>query len=674
MNCDLLNDIKVIYCEDWNSIMMLQYDVLERPRGNQGTRKKKLYMDCVCAFDIETTRLPDIDQSFMYIWQFCINGDCVVYGRTWDQFFAFIQKMKERVSADIVCYVHNLSYEFTFLKGVYDFAPEDVFALDTRRILKARMCDFLELRCSAIHSNMSLYTYTSKYHAKHVKRVDTYDYEKIRYPWTPLDETEMLYCVYDVQGLVEAVQNEMKHDGDTLYTIPLTSTGYVRRDVKLAMREGVSYNWIQRQLPDYKIYKILREAFRGGNTHANRYYVEKKIRNVTCYDRSSSYPDVQMNQRFPVEPFKELPHCTLYDLRDLTRRGYAYLIRISLENVSLKDRNRGDLYLPISKCRHVHGEIIDNGRILEAEYLEHTCTDIDFQILESIYDYDCIYIMDCYYSHYGYLPMSMRNVIATYYTLKTKLKGDPLSEILYMKSKNKLNSVYGMSAQNPLRTAVVYDEDEKIFKEDNSADPEAELLKQNRRAFFSYTWGVWTTAHARNELQKMINTIRPDQFVYCDTDSVYLVGDADYTAYNAEKIKDSKSTGAYAADSKGQMHYMGVAEYDHFCKEFKTLGAKKYVYTDEEDKLHVTIAGVVKSEAAAELGSIDNFKEGFTFRAAGGLEAVYNDNIIRVLHKEGRELVITDNVCLRPSTYTLGITAEFERLLNGLDALGVDVI
>ncbi len=41
----------------------------------------------------------------------------------------------------------------------------------------------------------------------------------------------------DVRGLVEALKAEMSRDDDTLYTIPLTSTGYVRREVKAALRQ-----------------------------------------------------------------------------------------------------------------------------------------------------------------------------------------------------------------------------------------------------------------------------------------------------------------------------------------------------------------------------------------------------------------------------------------------------
>ena len=100
---------------------------------------------------------------------------------------------------------------------------------------------------------------------------------------------------------------------------------------------------------------------------------------------------------------------------------------------------------------------------------------------------------------------------------------------------------------------------------------------------------------------------------------------------------------------------------------FKTLGAKKYVLEDPNKKLHITIAGVNKLKGADELAKIENFKEGFIFNKAGGTESVFNDNIdMYYLTLEGKQLHITDNVVIRDSTYTLGITAEYRAILDGL--------
>ena len=138
-------------------------------------------------------------------------------------------------------------------------------------------------------------------------------------------------------------------------------------------------------------------------------------------------------------------------------------------------------------------------------------------------------------------------------------------------------------------------------------------------------------------------------------------------------------SGAFADDSKGKRHYMGVYEQEEDYKRFACLGAKKYAYEDSAGELHITIAGVNKAKGAEELannGGLETFiacanpETEFTFNDAGGLEAVYNDLADPVLENvNGRLFQITSNVCLRPSTYTLGITEEYRVILEmcGLD-------
>ena len=113
------------------------------------------------------------------------------------------------------------------------------------------------------------------------------------------------------------------------------------------------------------------------------------------------------------------------------------------------------------------------------------------------------------------------------------------------------------------------------------------------------------------------------------------------------------------------MHYMGVYEFDGHCDEFVTMGAKKYAYTDDNNKIHLTVAGVGKKKGAEELGSLRNFKAGFIFVAAGGTESVYNDTPeITTYYIDGHMIPITRNVVIRDSTYQLGLTAEYAEIIQ----------
>lgn len=655
---------------DW----LYEIPLVKRKAGNQRTRKRIQYKDLITAFDIETTRLQDIEQSIMYVWQWQFGDKYTVVGRTWEQFEAFQRKLKAVLEDSLlVVFVHNLSYEFQFLRGIYPFNQDEVFAIKSRKVLKCNMWDSFEFRCSYIHSNMNLDTYTKKMGVKHKKLTGTFDYEKIRYPWTELSDEELAYCVHDVQGLVEAIEIEMEHDGDNLYTFPLTSTGYVRRDAKKAMSQ-VNYRFVKEQLPDYEIYKMLREAFRGGNTHANRYYTNYTLHDVHSADRSSSYPDVMCNCKFPISEFYRLGDIGYEEvLKMIGKRQKACIMRVAITGLHLTRFDWGCPYLSLSKCRHIENALEDNGRILSADYLETTVTDIDLKIILQEYSFTDIKFYDVATARYGYLPTQLIKTICQYYHYKTELKNVPGQELLYMKSKNKLNSLYGMCAQDPVKQSILFIEND--FKEQNENEAEL-LLAYNKKAFLAYQWGVWVTAWARYRLEEGIQLAHGDvndpnapQFVYCDTDSVKYLGEIDLTKFNTERIKDSKKSGAYATDPQGITHYMGVYEKEHDMCEFRTMGAKKYVYRETpDDKLVCTIAGVSKSLGGKELeehGGITAFHEGFTFDKAGGLEAVYNDNPEKCdIVRDGHQLKVTSNVVLRPSTYTLGLTADYKRLLK----------
>ena len=469
----------------------------ENVKRKKGSRNKKNYKNLVCAFDIETTRIKEIEQSVMYIWQFQVDEYVTVIGRTWDEFRYFMQEITEQTNdmEYVVVYVHNLSFEFQFLSGVYPFSKEEVFALDKRKVCKCEMFEHFEFRCSYIQTNMSLEVFTEKMNVKHKKLSGDLDYNVERYSYTELSETELAYCINDVQGLVEAIKTEMKNDGDTLYTIPLTSTGYVRRDVKNALTGN---RWIMGIQPDFDVYQVARESFRGGNTHANRFYAGWILEGVHSADRSSSYPGVQCNRAYPVTRFhkisKPVPDASqIIDM--MKRREKAILMRVSFRGVSLNDYSWGCPYLAKDKCRSVVNGVFDNGRVLSADYLETSITDVDLRIIVEEYHIDEIVPIEVYTARYGKLPSAMINTINEYYRKKTELKDVEGQEYLYMKSKNKLNSIYGMTAQDPVKESILYEDDEFIA---DTSKSKKELLEDfMTRAFIPYTWGVWCTAWAR---------------------------------------------------------------------------------------------------------------------------------------------------------------------------------
>lgn len=325
----------------------------------------------------------------------------------------------------------------------------------------------------------------------------------------------------------------------------------------------------------------------------------------------------------------------------------------------------------------------DNGRLLNAECLEMTITDVDYLIIKNEYRWKRFEVLEIQAAKYGYLPDSIIDINCEYYRRKTELKGVEGQEIFYMKSKNKLNSVYGMTAQDPVKQDILFMRDENGLQDfiEQREDPEKILEDRHGKAFLAYQWGVWVTAWARYRLEQGL-LLAGDGGIYCDTDSVKYFGEIDWRKYNADRVRDSKESGAFANDPEGETHYMGVFESEGEYAEFRTLGAKKYAYRYQGAKLVTTVAGVIKvkdicgklrylgGEELEAAGGIDALKPGFIFREAGGTESVYNDYPeVSEWVIDGHRLKITSNVVIKPSTYKLGITAEYEKVLKSLPDL-----
>ncbi len=421
---------------------ILQYVIPCRRANGRPSSFSQKYADIICTFDIETTALDDIKQSIMYHWQACIDG-LVCVGRTWEEYQIFLDQCDKYLpkGLTLIQWVHNLSYEFQFLRAVHDFQPDEVFCLTGRKIARCSIGKRFEYRCSFCLTNMSLREFLNKMKVEHKKT--EMDYSIKRYSWTPISPQDLEYCIMDVLGLYEALKISFSADGLPLTEVPMTSTGYVRKRFKAEMRKGGFMPLVHECAPDYEVYKMIRRAFRGGNTHANRYYTGVIMDNVSSWDRSSSYPDCLVNYPYPVKPFIKQRTTSIEDLLP----GFPYLLEIEFTDLELRDPFIGCPYLPTHKCYNYEdddgylfpltGAINDNGRVISAvgRSFIHFCTNIDLDIIKQQYKWSSARIIKCYRSEYGMLPKALIDTTMSYYQDKTQLKGVEDQEVLYVKSK-----------------------------------------------------------------------------------------------------------------------------------------------------------------------------------------------------------------------------------------------
>ena len=685
------------------------YNIHDFPYENLNTKaltckhkkKPKYLVYTFATFDIETTTIASDTETpygFMYHWQMDVGG-YVVTGRRWEEWVKFMLKLVEIFKTDetryFIVYIQNEAFEFQFIRDFLNahFGGFHVFAAQRRKPIYVTTGNGIQFRCSYKLTNMSLEkAVQNELGVVHCKASGDLDYRVIRTADTPLDDTEFGYCVSDVVSLYELIERRFVNERDNLESIPLTSTGYVRRDCRNSCRKDEDYReeFLKQEMTE-SVYKLLMEAGRGGNTHANRYMSGRVWHEVDSFDVASSYPAQMFLRKFPVSKFTPYGEIESMTELDGLLSEYACLFRVIFAGLEVRD-NIGMPYIALSKATaHSKHVTLDNGRVLsvinredrenDRGYISLTLTDVDFQIIKEQYTWDEMSISDFHIATYGYLPEALLSQVMAYFRAKTELK-DKIKEAeesgdeeeaanlayLYAKSKNRLNGIFGMCYTNPVHNVISIKEDGEWIEE---APEIADALKKfwkSRNSFLVYAWGVWITAWARRHLEDLFNALGQDKVIYGDTDSGKAV-DVDISkidALNAKVMDLADKRGAYC-DYNGTRYYMGVYEHENKIPiaKFKTLGAKKYVYEDEKG-LHVTISGVNKKLGAKELGSIDNFVPGFIFKDAGGLTLYYNDaeQGIHQITVDGCTMTTASNIGMVDSTYEIGITREYAELIG----------
>ena len=681
-------DTKPYTLEDVDMLLKEAYK-----NGIHTNNQKISYYNIVFAFDIETTSFKEKPtktdhnekRSVMYIWQLAINGR-VIIGRTWSEFLKTIDHIQQVLQTDrynrIIIYVHSLAFEFQYIRKLFKW--HKVFAIDKRKPIYAITEDGIEFRCSYILTNYSLAKLGEQLHKYKVsKLVGDLDYRQTRHDKTPLTEEEEAYCYNDVRGLSECISEYMKHD--SLAKIPMTSTGFVRRDFRKGYAKNKKLRGVFKDTAlDENLYNMCKNAFRGGDTHANLKWGRQTVHDVHSFDIKSSYPACMIMDRFPMGKFIKISPRTFFN-RDMSE--FALLIRCRFIRLRYVGEN-GNPYLPFSRCEAVAPTrkddktcqrlVLDNGRIMKAEIVQCTLTDIDLEIMKREYEYDDFYVKDVWASYYGSLPQEFKNTLMDYFRAKTALDGDPSAYYEYAKAKNKLNSAYGMMVTDIAKPTVTYINGDYKTLPVNLGEA-LEHYYKSRNSFLSYQHGVWVTANARYRLRRGLWLVGADN-VYDDTDSIKCRNDhsADFKMLNEENEKKALDLGAYAEAPDGSVKILGTWEEEtppEGYQEFRTLGAKKYI-VKTNDHYFSTIAGVSKKAGEKYFNDhgIESFEIGTVIKNSGHLVAYYNDDQIHRITVEGCTFTTAANIALIDDTYTIGVTGEYLGLLENALAKKADIV
>ena len=688
---------------------MIKYDgqlkraELHLKKKRKGRKKKTVkYCTDILTFDIEVTSAwmdgdelipyrPGLDADYWndkdkyalpYIWQFSFN-DQVYYGRNLYEFKRVLRDLKENVL--YIIWVHNLAYEFVFLLNL--FTVEKTFARSPHEPMYVIFKEFPNIRfqCSYVLTNLSLASWGDQLGIP--KLVGDLDYLKMRTPLTELTEKEMEYCERDCQVVFAGISDHLKMYED-VFDIPMTSTGKVRRPVKEIVTKDREYMRDMHKMVPASVheYELFQTVSAGGYTHGNRKYLGKTIREPVMghSDISSSYP-FQMMLKVPYNKWcyygKDLPDPETFEYR-------AYIIKLHMKGVQVKTWNT---YISRSKCIG-SGLLEDNGRILKADELYITCTEKDYLTIIETYDYKEIESLGTYVCYKRYLPTILVDFILDLYEKKTSLKNVPEREEEYAISKQYVNAIFGMMLTNPAMADVILTEDNEWKVQDLTYDKIEYILNKKRRwfdksYFVNYATGAWITAGARRSLwTAILHGDMDNRLLYTDTDSLFYIGEEDFTYYNDHVDALLREACEYHGfdfertrpkDIKGIPHPLGHMEIEHpdeKLEAFKTLGAKKYI-EQRDGRLYLTVSGVNKS-AVSCLKSIDDFDSGFEFdKDAKDMKKnqhTYLDNMQTVIYPDGFVSDLKYGINMRPTGYRLSVPKVYD-VLDLCDAFIEDV-
>lgn len=603
---------------------------------SRSRRERHHHSPYVAAFDTETTTITHDGEkiAFMYVWQMAVENEAF-YGRTWEEFRQCLYKMANEmhlsVDYKLIVYVHNLKYDFGFYKHEVNLEG-DFVARSKRTILKHIMNDCFEVRDSAVYTEEPLEDMGEEIG---IKKLKGYDYTKVRHTLTPLSEEELKYCEHDVLILTKYFRLEAEKYGCSIYKLPLTATQKVKRIInyEFARESRIYQNMIMsRQLKnnshDDKILKLLKHAFFGAFNYSSQLMRGIEQNNVTGIDISACYGAQCLLHPYPVGKFSpiDIPE-SLEDLKNNPiYQNKALLITFAARDISPKFADIG--FLPISLTNYWNRSATDLNnisakRILTAQKIEMTLTDVDFKLFLELYNHNGIKIISIMASDYGEMPSYMIRSIVQMHKKKIEVqkrnketeKIRPLTiaeQLEYLHAKTGVSRIYGILVQDPIRDVYRWDKEKNDIIKDG--------VQKNKSQFqpVLYQWGVWVVAWARYEILKLLTRLSDARqnfddmkIIYSDTDSLYFRADEKdnkiIAAYNAIIADKTKRIAIRYRVNPEYLSGIGTLKTTHY-STFKTTGIKQYCFV-QNGQFDYRCAGLTRPDYVYDKNGNQMFNE-----------------------------------------------------------------
>lgn len=664
-------DYKMIYWDkfDYNILHNIMY-IRRSGRGDNSSVN-----DIIIMADTETSKKQINVNSENHVCAWTISmrafnkNIATLYGTKPTDMIKCIDMIHSNMSGQqTFFYFHNLSYDWVFLRAfMFNQFGFPIKQLNTKAHypIYLQWCNGVIFRDSLILAQRNLDKWAKDLDVEHKKAVGKWDYDLIRNQNNvSFTKDELLYIENDTLAGVECLQKTIDNLHKSIFSIPYTATGIPREQVRKLAKENNGKQNYNKLVATFDQYIKLTHCFHGGFTHGNRHFIDATISKATglleqdefvqAHDFASSYPFVMLAEKYPIESFFKTIDCTL-DYIIKNSDNYAYMFKLIAIRPHLKEHDNPMPALQFSKCIHTVNAIIDNGRILAADYIEIYLCDPDAEVIFEQYDFGKHWCVEVETAMKGYLPRWFTDYIFECFTKKTMLKGG--NPVDYSIAKATVNSLYGLTVMRNIREDIEEDfETGDYIKPPQDEKEVYEKYIKNHNTVLPYQWGVWVTSYAFRNIHRLIKCCELP--LYCDTDSCYGVNwnyDA-VTAYN-NSCKEKLKANNYSCVARGDREYwLGVAETEgnnDIYDEFRVMGAKRYCGRNRADgEIHITVAGVPKKGAICLDNNIDNFTKGFIFSGTktGKLLHTYYYNEIYI-DENGNET--GDSISLDPCDYRL---------------------
>lgn len=657
---------------DFSLLEQIMY-IARAGRGHSG----EIYNDCIIMADTETSKesAKCVCKNYVVAWTISIRAFdtniVTLYGHKPSDLIECIDKMHKVMPGDkTIIYIHNTSFDWVFCRK-FMFrkwgTPDKQLNTKSHYPLFITFNNGITFKDSLILAQRGIEKWAEDLNVEHKKAVGSWDYDKIRNQENyDFSDEELHYIENDTLAGVECINATMKALHKRIYSLPYTATGIPREAIRKIGSENHARDLFKRIVPDFIIQCILEDVYHGGYTHANRHYISRTITGkIICLDFNSSYPFCMLSERYPMERFAPLNRNVDPDFILRNAEKYAFIFTLVMTNVKLKNDFVAMPTLQMSKSKTINS-IEDNGRILASSFVEIKTNEVDLFVLMEHYQAEKMVCMNVYYAKKDYLPKWFTDYVFECYKAKCELSdGDPVLKSI---AKARLNSLYGMCCQKPVKLLIEEDYQTGEYEVNKETEP-SELYEKYVKKYTSilpYQWGVWVTSYAFKNLHTLGKCVADDGvWLYSDTDSCYATkwDEEKVNAYNEECKKKLKANGYGAVIYKDKEFWLGQAVVDGVYSEFRTVGAKRYACryaadpaNKEKDwnKLKITVAGVPKKKGSLCLkDNINLFKKGFVFpgEETGKLQHTYFYEEDIWIDEAGNER--GDSIDLSPTTYVL---------------------